>query len=108
MTVPSDVPGISDVEEETSETSRRPRSEVKEIYNKIFQTSSGVSSTQEMVNADREQYEEELKRKKRVRSDNNSSRKRSISNHEQQRSRSEHQTAEQEKRIRSASRDRED
>ena len=63
VTVPSDTPGISDVEEGASETSRRLRSEVKEIH-KILQTSSGVSSSQEMVNDDRKQYEEELKRQK--------------------------------------------
>ena len=39
VSLPSDTPGISDTENGTSETSRRLRKEVKEIYRQVFEKS---------------------------------------------------------------------
>ena len=44
VSLPSDTPGISDTENGTSETSRRLREEVKEIYRQIFEKSRNEGS----------------------------------------------------------------
>ena len=64
VALPKDTPGISDVEDGTSENSRRVRQEVVELYEEIFSTPA-ISNTQEEVNEDRETYKKELKRMKR-------------------------------------------
>ena len=60
VTLPRDTPGISDVEEGNSETSRKLRKEAREIYAEIFSRQTNGEDSKE-AEEDRNKYERELK-----------------------------------------------
>ena len=62
VSLPKDTSGISDVEDGTSENSKRLRQVASSIYEEIFETPT-ISKTQEEVNEDREMYERGLKKR---------------------------------------------
>ena len=53
VSLPCDTPGITDAENGTSETSRRVRKEVKEIYREVFSTVREESEMHEKTRVDK-------------------------------------------------------
>ena len=78
VTLPRDTPGISDVEDYTSESSRRLRREVKVIYKEVFtKAKMNTCECDDEAEADSESYEKDLRRCKKVSKEREGARSRS-------------------------------